>query len=148
MKRRLLISAIFALAIGMAVAGFALATAGSNVVTVEYARAAQQNFDSHFQDRDIVVSELSFAPGSYTGWHSHPGKVIVGVARGSITLYRESDPDCSGTTYTAGDVFIERRRNVHDARNNGTVPVVVNATFLNVPVGGSPRIDEEAPANC
>ncbi|MDP9225893.1 MAG: hypothetical protein M3P18_19050 [Actinomycetota bacterium] len=31
-----------------------------------------------FMDRDIVVSELSFAPGGYSGRHSHPGKVIVG----------------------------------------------------------------------
>lgn len=147
MKRRLMIVAVFAIAIGMAVAGFALATTGSGLVNVEYGRHTVPNFDAHFTNRDIVVSELSFAPGGFSGWHSHPGKVIVAVARGSITLYRESD-DCAGTTYSAGDLFVERPGVVHEARNEGTVAAVVNVTYLSVPVGTSPRIDEAQPANC
>ena len=148
MKRRLGIIGVFAIAIGMALAGLALATAGSGVVTAEYGRHTVPNFKAHFTNRDVVVSELSFAPGGFSGWHSHPGKVIVGVARGSITIYREKDPACAGTTYHAGEVFIERRNAVHEARNEGTVAAVVNVTYLNVDVGGSPRIDEAQPANC
>jgi quercetin dioxygenase-like cupin family protein len=147
-KRRLVIIATFTLAMGLAVAGLALATAGSGVVSVEYGRHTVPRFVAEFRNHDIVVSELSFAPGGFTGWHSHPGKVIVGVARGSITLYRASDPDCAGTTYHAGDVFIERGHAVHEARNEGTVAAVVNATFLNVAPGASSRIDEAQPANC
>ena len=148
MRRNLLIIAVFVLAIGMGVTGLALATPGSNAVSTELARQAMPRFTAHFTNRDIVVTEFSFAPGGYTGWHSHPGKVIVGVARGSITLYRESDPSCAGTTYTAGDVFIEHPDVVHQAVNEGTVGTVLNATYLGVPVGGSPRIDQEQPANC
>jgi quercetin dioxygenase-like cupin family protein len=147
-KRRLVIIAVFALAVGMALAGLALATAGSGVVSVEYGRHTMSRFTADFRHHDIVVSELSFAPGSFSGWHSHPGKVIVGVARGSVTLYRESDPACAGTTYHAGDVFVERGHAVHEARNEGTVAAVVNVTYLNVAPGGSPRIDEAQPANC
>lgn len=148
MKRRLVIIAAFALAIGMALAGLALATAGSGVVSVEYGRHTMSRFTADFRNHDIVVSELSFAPGGFSGWHSHPGKVIVGVARGAVTIYRGSDPACAGTTYQAGDVFVERAHAVHEARNEGTVAAVVNVTYLNVAPGGSPRIDEAQPANC
>lgn len=148
MKRRLMIIASFTLAMGMAVAGLALATPGSGVVSVEYGRHTMSRFVADFRNHDIVVSELSFAPGSFSGWHSHPGKVIVGVARGSITIYRASDPACAGTTYHAGDVFIERAHAAHEARNEGTAAAVVNVTYLNVAPGGSPRIDEAQPANC
>jgi Cupin domain len=143
-----MIIAAFTLAMGLALAGLALATAGSGVVSVEYGRHTMPKFSAGFMDHDIVVSELSFAPGGYSGWHSHPGKVIVGVARGAITIYRESDPACAGTTYQAGDVFVERPGIVHEARNEGTVAAVVNVTYLNVTPGGSPRIDEAQPANC
>ena len=37
---------------------------------------------------------------------------------------------------------------VHIARNEGTVPVTVVQAYLNVPPGGSPRIDAPAPGNC
>jgi hypothetical protein len=70
------------------------------------------------------------------------------VQRGAITIYRSDDPACSGTTYSAGDVFIERPGVTHNGVNNGTVAAVVNVTYLNVPVGTSPRIDEPQPANC
>ena len=147
MKRRILALSMFVLAIGMAVAGFAIATPGAGVTNVEYGRESMERFDAHFVNRDIVVTELAFNPGGVTGWHSHPGKVIVGVARGSITVYRESASACAGTTYHAGEVFIERR-GVHEARNEGTVAAVVNVTYLNVDVGASPRIDEAQPASC
>ena len=147
-RRNLAIIAIMALAIGMAVTGLALATPGSNAVNTELARQSVPKLTAHFVNRDIVVTEFSFAPGGVTGWHSHPGKVIVGVARGSITLYRGTDPACAGTTYTAGEVFIEHPAVVHQAVNEGTVATVLNATYLGVPIGQSPRIDEAQPVNC
>jgi quercetin dioxygenase-like cupin family protein len=147
-KQKLIITAVFTLALGLAVGGFALATPGSGAVSVEYARHTFPKFNANFENGDIVVTEFSFAPGGVTGWHSHPGKVIVGVARGSITLYRGNNPSCAGTTYNAGDVWIERPGQVHEARNEGTVAAVVNATYLNVAIGQSPRIDEAKPANC
>ena len=148
MKRKLMILAVFALAMGMAVAGLALATPGSGLVNVELGRDTMPKFTAHFEHGDIVVSELSFAPGAVSGWHSHPGKVLIGVARGSVTLYHGNDPSCAGTTHNAGDVWVERPGQVHEARNEGTVAAVVNATYLNVPVGGLVRIDEAQPANC
>ncbi|MDP9225894.1 MAG: hypothetical protein M3P18_19055 [Actinomycetota bacterium] len=70
------------------------------------------------------------------------------MTRGSITIYRESDPACAGTTYNAGDLFVERPGIVHEARIEGTVAAVVNVMYLNVAPSGSPRIAEAQPANC
>ena len=69
MKRRLLIMSVFALAIGMAAAGLALATPGAGVVQAELGRQTMSSFTAHFTNRDMVVTELSFAPGGVTGWH-------------------------------------------------------------------------------
>ncbi|MEP6476400.1 MAG: cupin domain-containing protein [Actinomycetota bacterium] len=149
MKRRLVIIAAATLAMGMALAGLALATAGSGIVSVEYGRHTVQQFSTKFTDRDIVVSEVSLAPGGYSGWHSHPGKVIVAVSRGSITIYHSDGSTCVPTTYSAGDLFVEHAGSVHEARNEGTVAAVLNITYLSVPVGTSPRIDEaQPPAGC
>lgn len=132
----------------MGVAGFALATPGAGAVSIEFGRHTLPDFTAHFTHRDIVVGENSFAPGGYSGWHSHPGKVIIGVARGSLTVYEGDDPACSGTTHHAGDVFIEHPGVVINGVNEGTVAAVLNVTYLGVPVGGSPRIDEAQPAKC
>ncbi len=149
MKRRLVIIAAATLAMGMALAGLALATAGSGLVSVEYGRHTVQHFSAKFTDRDIVVSEVSLAPGAYSGWHSHPGKVIVAVSRGSLTVYHSDGSTCVSTTYSAGDLFVENGGSVHQARNEGTVATVLNITYLRVPVGTSPRIDEaQPPAGC
>jgi quercetin dioxygenase-like cupin family protein len=147
-KRNLVMIAVFALAIGMGLAGFALATPSVGSVSVELGRHTVPNFTAHSTNRDIVVGENSFAPGGSSGWHSHPGKVIIGVARGAITIYQGDDPSCTGTTYSAGDLFIEHPGVVYNGLNEGTVAAVVNVTYLGVPVGGSPRIDEPQPANC
>jgi len=147
-KRNLLIISVFTIAIGMALAGLALATSGSATVSVELGRHTVADFRAHATNRDIVVGENSFAPAGYSGWHSHPGKTIIAVARGAITIYTDDDPSCTGTTYSAGDVFIERPGVVYNGRNEGTVAAVVNVTYLGVPIGASPRIDQPQPANC
>ena len=57
---------------------------------------------------DVRVQRLNVSPGGYSGWHHHPGIVIVTVASGSIT-YTLSD--CSSKTYGPGlpngAVFVE-----------------------------------------
>ena len=37
--------------------------------------------------QDTVVQQIVFGPGGHTGWHSHPGPVVVLVAQGELTLY-------------------------------------------------------------
>jgi quercetin dioxygenase-like cupin family protein len=95
-----------------------------------------------------LVFRLTFGPGSSTGWHSHPGKTVVIVQSGQFTLYRASDPTCTGTTYEAGEGFVEPRTSIHIGRNEGSTDAVLAVVYFRVPVGGSPRIDQPDPGTC
>jgi quercetin dioxygenase-like cupin family protein len=96
-----------------------------------------------------VVGTFTWEPGGTTGWHTHPGKTVVLIVSGELTIYREGTaPDCRGRTYGPGDGFVERPSSVHVGRNEGDEPVVAVATFFRVPPGTSPRIDEPDPGIC
>ena len=98
---------------------------------------------------DAVVQHLTIAPGGNTGWHSHPGPVVVVVASGTLTMYQGRDRNCMPHEFPAGETFIDPGRgNVHIARNEGTTPVELYATYLDVPVGGAFRIDAADPGHC
>jgi quercetin dioxygenase-like cupin family protein len=95
---------------------------------------------------DFTVAHLTFAPTGSTGWHVHPGPVLVTVTSGAVTKY--SARDCSSKTYSAGQAFVERGpTDVNLVRNNGTVPAETYVTFIS-PVGAPPRADAPAPAGC
>src|SRR3954451_5613789 len=48
---------------------------------------------------DVRVQQLTFAPGARTGWHHHPGIVLVAVESGQVTVI---DARCKATTYGPG----------------------------------------------
>ena len=93
---------------------------------------------------DAVVRELSIAPGGDTGWHSHPGPVVVLVTAGTGSFYFVADPTFTPTVYPAGTGFVESGGDVHIFRNEGNVNLEVAVLFL-VPHGAPTRIDEPAP---
>jgi len=96
---------------------------------------------------DVVVSQNSMAVGGYTGWHSHPGVLIIAIKAGALTLYRAEDPNCEGTVHSAGSGFVELGGDVRNARNEGSEVAQWVVTYI-VPVGGGTRIDEADPGNC
>jgi hypothetical protein len=96
---------------------------------------------------DIAVANIVVAPGGHSGWHYHPGPVLVVVKTGAITFYHGSDRTCTGTVHPAGTAFVEADGNVGIARNEGAVEATVVATFF-VPAGGATRVDADAPGNC
>lgn len=98
-------------------------------------------------DTDIGVTNIAVVPGGHSGWHYHPGPVLVIVKTGAITFYHGNDPTCTGTRYAAGTVFIEEGGNVGIARNEEAVETTVVATFF-MPAGGPSRIDAARPGNC
>jgi hypothetical protein len=99
---------------------------------------------------EVVVQEITIEPGGTTGWHSHPGPVVVVVKAGTLTYVRPSGGGCVATPYTAGTAFVDSGQgHAHTAFNLGTVNLVLIATYFDVPVGGSPRLDVPAvPAGC
>jgi quercetin dioxygenase-like cupin family protein len=96
---------------------------------------------------DLVVANVTITPGGHSGWHSHPGPVIVVVKTGTVTFYHGNDPTCTGTVHPSGTVFIEEGGDVGIARNEGAVEVNNVVTFF-VPAGSPTRIDQALPGNC
>jgi hypothetical protein len=97
---------------------------------------------------DLVTQVIAIAPGGHTGWHSHPGPVLVTVKEGSLQLIYADDTSCQGRVYEAGDSFIDRGdETVHIARASPLSGVVLWATYF---VPGTPlttgfRIDAPDP---
>ena len=99
---------------------------------------------------ETVMQQIVIAPGGHTGWHSHPGPVVVIVKSGALTFYSSHDPSCAGRTYTAGQAFIDSGQgHVHIARNLSTTEnLELWATYFDVPPGGAFRVDVPDPGTC
>jgi quercetin dioxygenase-like cupin family protein len=98
---------------------------------------------------EVVVQQITIAPGGTTGWHSHPGPVVVVVKAGALTFVEVEQGICTERTYRAGSAFVDQGQgHAHSAFNRGTENLELIATYFDVPVGGSPRIDQPAAAAC
>jgi quercetin dioxygenase-like cupin family protein len=153
MRCRTFTVAAAVLALGAGAVGSALATPPSGIVSAPVLARGTLHGHAKLKVRhrrsDVVVQHVTVAPGGQTGWHTHPGPAVVVVNAGSLTVYDGDDPSCTGTTYAAGQAFIDPGRgHVHIGHNEGTENVELYITFLDVPVGGSQRIDAAAPGNC
>jgi quercetin dioxygenase-like cupin family protein len=96
---------------------------------------------------DIAVANISVTPGGSSGWHYHPGPVLVVVKSGTVTFYSSDDRDCSPKVHPAGTSFIEPGGVVGNATNQGAVDVTGVATFFAPPTVAL-RIDAPKPENC
>jgi quercetin dioxygenase-like cupin family protein len=170
MTHKRLTAAAVAMTVGAVGVGSALATPGVGVLAAPVlARGTLEARDGHHgrhrghhdgqrnrpvtirlqQPSDAIVQQVTIAPAGSTGWHSHPGPAVVIVKAGSLTLYDGDDRRCRGTTYTAGKVFVDQGYgHVHIGRNEGSTNTELYVTYLDVPVGASPRIDVPDPGNC
>ena len=115
----------------------------TNYVTATLSEDIQGNHDRvKFQTKDptiVRVQKLEFAPGGSTGFHTHPGVVIVSVASGSLDLM---DTSCRRETKTAGTVFVEAEEHVHQAVSASGA--VVYVTYV-VPNKSPPVFRNEHP---
>ena len=99
--------------------------------------------------RETVTQEIVIAPGGTTGWHGHPGPVVVLIKSGQMSFYDSEDPTCSVRTYSTGESFVDRGQgHAHIANNEGSVDLVLWATYFDVPAGGAFRIDAPNPGGC
>ena len=106
------------------------------------------------QGLDVVVTQIISKVGGSSGWHSHPGGAIgvvgcvVAGCHSAITIYRSVGGHCVIDTYTNGQTFVERTGEVVVAISTGADDAQVYGIFPGVPVGGSPRIDQDDPGTC
>ena len=96
---------------------------------------------------DLAVQTITFQPGGYSGWHSHPGPVFIQVVAGTMTFYESTDPTCTPVTRTAGQGFLDYGDHAHMARNQTTAVAQTVVTYF-APPGLPLRIDEPNPGNC
>ena len=99
-------------------------------------------------DFGVVIARYTIAPGGTTGWHSHPGKVVVAIQSGELTLYRDVDGTCRTKTVGPGEGFVAIPSVVHVARNEGSEPVVFGAVLFRIPASAVTRIDHPDPGVC
>ena len=90
---------------------------------------------------DVLQTELVFQPGAETGWHFHPGPVIVVIKSGSLTEYQS---DGCILVHPAGSAFFEKKDEIHNAVNQTSGVTDVYATFLS-PSGAQPLIPASNP---
>ena len=95
------------------------------------------------------MQQITFAPGGYSGWHSHPGPAVVLIKSGELTFHDDNDETCAGQTYSAGQALIDPGQgHAHFAVNQGAIPAEVWVTYFDVPPGMGVRDDSPAPVHC
>ena len=152
-KRWVLVT--LALVVAGAAATVALATPGFGIttttfVTADFPNSVQINSDRvKFQTKDpttVRVQQLVWAAGAYSGWHHHPGVIIVTVQSGSVTV---EDWSCNSVTYGPGlpdgAVFVEGGDNpIHVTSASGATEYAMQiAPTANPPVF---RTEDNPPA--
>ena len=91
---------------------------------------------------NIIQQEIKFSSGGTTGWHSHPGIVLLTLAAdsGPVDWY---DSKCGKTVYQPGDSWTEGTK-LHDVVNRGPADVHFLVTYV-VAAGVGKRTDANAP---
>jgi hypothetical protein len=99
-----------------------------------------------------LTYSVTYGPGATSGWHRHPGAVVVIVKSGTMTTYGLSGELCTGEDVPAGAAYFEpdaaRARYAHFVRNRGDVPFEAVVVAFNIPPGSSPLVDADAPPQC
>jgi quercetin dioxygenase-like cupin family protein len=139
--------------IGAAGATIALANPGTLITTTILGhRATLSNSVDVNQDRvkfqtkdptDVLVQTITFQPQGTSGWHFHPGVVIVVVESGQVTTHDES---CQTATYGPHQSFVESGTEPFMVSNESTTNTAVVYATIVVPTGSAFRIETSPPA--
>jgi quercetin dioxygenase-like cupin family protein len=96
---------------------------------------------------DVRVQKIVINPGGTSGWHHHPGVVIVTVASGAVAFTHGCSSETYGPGLAAGSVFVESGD--APAQAASVDGAIVFATFV-APHADPPvfRIEDAGPASC
>ena len=92
---------------------------------------------------DILQTKIVLQPGGDTGWHTHPGPVIVVVKTGAVTEFHSNG--CV-SVHPQGSVFLESEGEVHRVVNQTSAAGEAYATFI-IPPGSQPLQPAADPGN-
>ncbi|MFC9439928.1 cupin domain-containing protein [Nocardia sp. NPDC057030] len=105
------------------------ATPGTDITAVTLAQAQiPAGLLPFVAGTDLVVREITIAPGGSTGWHYHDGPVFGIIRAGTLT---HPGPDCVAPVFHAGDFIYEPEGdwNVHIGRNLGPDPLILDVVY-------------------
>jgi quercetin dioxygenase-like cupin family protein len=71
--------------------------------------------------------KVELAPGGHAGRHTHPGDEISYVVDGVGVLLVDGQPP---RKLKAGDAFVVKAGQVHDARNDGSAPLHLIGVYV------------------
>jgi hypothetical protein len=89
---------------------------------------------------DFYIQDVALAPGGYSGWHNHPGLLLVTVTEGANDWY---DQDCVLRHYTTGQSFTENNK-PHNIFNRGSVNVRLLVAYI-IKASAPRRIENDQP---
>src|SRR4051794_36084455 len=92
-------------------------------------------------ESEVFHQDLVIGPGGRTGWHSHPGLLLITVKEGTLDFY---DKDCRKRTYAASQSFTESAE-PHNLFNRGSGNARLLAAYI-VKKGEPRRTESEQPA--
>jgi mannose-6-phosphate isomerase-like protein (cupin superfamily) len=72
--------------------------------------------------------QFTIFPGETVPWHYHPGRIYGVIVSGTLT--EEKGCGRPAEAISAGSAFFEAPRAIHRVFNYGTVPVLINFTFI------------------
>jgi quercetin dioxygenase-like cupin family protein len=149
-NRRLALAASL-VAVAAGAATVALANPGNTVTTILGHRATLADSVEVNQDRikfqskdpvDLITQKVTFAPHATSGWHYHPGVVLVVVESGHITTH---DANCASRTYGPGQAFVESGTDPFMVSNESSTEDAVDIATIASPAGGPFRIETDPP---
>jgi quercetin dioxygenase-like cupin family protein len=135
-----------------ATAAVALANTGNTTSLVLGARSTlsddvQLNDERiKFQTKDptdLMMQQVTFPPLGTSGWHHHPGVILVLVKSGQVVVH---DANCQTRTYGPNQAFVEHGTAPLMVSNPSTVDPAVDLAAQVAPQGSPFRIEDDPPA--
>jgi quercetin dioxygenase-like cupin family protein len=97
------------------------------------------------ESTDVYVQQVDIAAGGISGWHEHPGLVMVAVATGAVIVHAGCQ---AGQQYSAGQSFVEPPLTPIMVENASSTSPAQNFATLVVPAGRAPRIELPGAPDC
>lgn len=116
---------------------------GATVLPLREKISVGDNWGVTLEDKgqsEFYIQDLVVGPGGRSGWHSHPGLLLLTVKEGSVDFF---DKDCGKRTYVAGQSFIEGAE-PHDVLNPGAGNTRLFVAYI-VKKGEPRRIESPQP---
>jgi quercetin dioxygenase-like cupin family protein len=145
-RRGKTLAAVAAVAVLAGVGGVATASPAHDLTAVTTAEGKfAVPHDLRVRDvTNVVEQTLTIQPGGDTGWHVHPGLVILTVQKGTIV---RKNADCTEEVFPQGSSFIKQGDLPLNGVNEGTEPIELHLTYLQ-PEGTPLRYERDAPTHC